>query len=1014
MTRHTKANLKGEGLFSTAKDKLTYLFFGFQAISRNKRRSVSMIAGLILGISILSGIFLYTTVLTSNVYNTVIEGTPYEIRIDFKEPLTSAEAEAYQQEFLQNVKISDAQYLYGSEVTSFERFDFDRSQKTLEVEIRLEYTEETASTEGRIFSSEYYDSEIGLRLRERLVTGTDPEIYTAGSVYEYGIFIDEDLAASAKLRRGDVIHDITLTIVESSGGGGPGGGGFSSETLSEVNLEDITVAGILIGESASAGVFSEFTETTEVYFPEELFLMGNRSLFIEDLDENNMMYAALKINEDEFNLADPAAVNSQINRLINELEKADSNIIGSNLVASQLMPFQMTSIFIFIFDAVLTIPVAILAFYLLSFGVDLSLHERKYQVGIFKTQGASPSQIKRKILLETLFLAISGLLVGYFIAIFEAWGIGTARGFMKWDWSSALLELPNFFVLDYTAFFVVGGLIMLILIVMVNGKAKSFIQMEVTQTVRRVDETEKENFLRRSNLDVIFFVFGLFTLVLTILIELGISITFGTLDIFIALIGPVVFWIGGAAIVARLAIWLPSKTDPLVKRIFFLKDVAILIKGNVFRKSGDAPRLALIIALTVSFSVLAAVQGTSDGVNGVRTITWGVGADLAVTTGVNFTSTTISSIKAVDSNIGAVMPITSLSGMVLNDQVTIYGVDSSIYGDVGAWLSDSLPIRSSKDAILAELAANPIDGCLMGTVLIREQALSVGETIRMEILDNFWNGTEMVYDYVTRNITIVGTFNHAPGRIGGDEIIIDHQLVHNLNNFTGLQSELEVNSSIEGVSPLFKQYMNGFSGDKNDVLASEFLVSSMESSDSELIKDSLLVTDNDWLISVRTLSGELARADEIQNMDFGIPGLLTADFIISLLAATLSTVIFMSILMEKRKKEFAIIQSYGGSKGQLYKVVFSETIVLLLTAIIWGLLIGLGLSVLFNGFFEFMSLFITPLNLVAGFRLDRILVYNLPDLLFTLGVTFTAMLFATFLSVYVTLKGKISTEVREL
>ena len=50
MTKYTKVNVRDEGLLSKAKDKLTYFFLGFRAISRNKRRSVSMIAGLILGI----------------------------------------------------------------------------------------------------------------------------------------------------------------------------------------------------------------------------------------------------------------------------------------------------------------------------------------------------------------------------------------------------------------------------------------------------------------------------------------------------------------------------------------------------------------------------------------------------------------------------------------------------------------------------------------------------------------------------------------------------------------------------------------------------------------------------------------------------------------------------------------------------------------------------------------------------------------------------------------------------
>ena len=127
----------------------------------------------------------------------------------------------------------------------------------------------------------------------------------------------------------------------------------------------------------------------------------------------------MKIDESKFSLADPTRVNSQINQLINEFE-INPDLIGTNLVQSKLAPFQILSIFIFLFDGILTLPVAILSIYLLSFGIDLSLHERRYQVGILKTQGASPKQIKRKILSEALLLAALGLIVGYLVAIFGA------------------------------------------------------------------------------------------------------------------------------------------------------------------------------------------------------------------------------------------------------------------------------------------------------------------------------------------------------------------------------------------------------------------------------------------------------------------------------------------------------------------------------------------------------------------------------------------------------------------
>ena len=119
--------------------------------------------------------------------------------------------------------------------------------------------------------------------------------------------------------------------------------------------------------------------------------------------------------------------------------------------------------------------------------------------------------------------------------------------------------------------------------------------------------------------------------------------------------------------------------------------------------------------------------------------------------------------------------------------------------------------------------------------------------------------------------------------------------------------------------------------------------------------------------------------------------------------------------MEQRKREFAILRSYGASDWQIYKLVFSESTVLLLTSVIWGLIVGLGLSILFNGFFEFMDVFITPLSTItSGVTLKRLIIFDIAGLIGTLTLTLVAMLIATFFSTRSSIKAKISLVVREL
>ncbi|MHA1978755.1 MAG: FtsX-like permease family protein [Candidatus Hodarchaeales archaeon] len=984
------------------RDRVVYLNQTIRSIQRNKRRSVSMISGLILGISILAGIFLYTTVLMNNVYLSIIDGAPYEIRMDFDDPLSDLQIEAFRENFSDNPKVSDAQILYGNSRTIESATGDIYTPAILKVEIRAEYNNETYSgSEGRIFDSGLYSRPIGSALREMLVTGKYPGIYSTNDPNFHGILISETLAEEAKLKQGNKLSALKLDIavIDPEDPYFP----FSvGDIKGTVILENVTIAGIMSQDvGASAGLFTEIGGSFrgEIFIPKELFTdQGNFSSFFSTLSEENMQYCVMKIDESKFSLADPTRVNSQINQLINKFE-INPDLIGTNLVQSKLAPFQILSIFIFLFDGILTLPVVILSIYLLSFGIDLSLHERRYQVGILKTQGASPKQIKRKILSEALLLAALGLIVGYLVAIFGAWGIGTARGFMRWDWNDALTKLPDFFVLDQTALFVVGGLIVIILIVMVNGKANKFIEMEISETVRRTDELEKGNFLRRNNLDIVFFILGLVSLLLTLLPKFGVSIPLGPVGPILAIVGPILFWIGGAAVVARIAIWIPSKTDPIIKRIGFLKDVSILIKGNIFRKSGDIPRLSLIIALTVSFSVLAAIQGTSGQVHQERLIVYDIGADIVINTGFNVSTIALNDINATN-GVENVMAITTSGGIIRNDPIPVHSIDSNTYGEIGKWQVDSIPGSGSKDKILSDLADNAIEGCLIGESVQSQYNLDLGDTIQMEVLLFAWTGMALEYEYISQNFTVNGIFHHTPGGIGSSAVIVDHEAINHLTHITDFADLLGISVP---------------ESTRNKVVyASKYLVQAEKKADVSTIRDDLLTSEQ--VISIRTLEGEIEKSYEIKQMDFGIPGLLTADFIISLLTATLATFIFMSILMEKRKKEFAVLRSYGASEQQIYKIVFSETFVLLLTSVLWGLIVGLGLSILFNPFFELIDIFITPMSALSGGtgQLNRLLIFDWWSLGFTLFVTFLAMTLATFLSVRGASRAKISTVVREL
>jgi hypothetical protein len=183
---------------------------------------------------------------------------------------------------------------------------------------------------------------------------------------------------------------------------------------------------------------------------------------------------------------------------------------------------------------------------------------------------------------------------------------------------------------------------------------------------------------------------------------------------------------------------------------------------------------------------------------------------------------------------------------------------------------------------------NSKTGCLIGEGIKSLYDFSIGETIQLEILTFSWNGTFLNYEYLEQNLTVEGVFHHTPGGIGSSSVIVDHEALNSLANTPGGIGSSSVIVDHEALNSLAN--INAFAniiGITNPgpkvVMASRYLVKVSDDSDVAAIRDKLLV--HDYVISIKTIKGEIEKSKEIKQMDFGIPGLLTADFIISLLTA---------------------------------------------------------------------------------------------------------------------------------
>ena len=127
---------------------------------------------------------------------------------------------------------------------------------------------------------------------------------------------------------------------------------------------------------------------------------------------------------------------------------------------------------------------------------------------------------------------------------------------------------------------------------------------------------------------------------------------------------------------------------------------------------------------------------------------------------------------------------------------------------------------------------------------------------------------------------------------------------------------------------------------------------------------------------------------------FGVTGLLTLAASVSLVATFVSSFAFSSIIMERRKKEFAVLRAIGARKSQIYKMALAENFLMMLIGVIWGTFIGVAVAVIFNGFFSFVTA-----GILNQLTVDRLIIFPWQDLIIFGIITIVGMMTATVLSI---------------
>ena len=127
---------------------------------------------------------------------------------------------------------------------------------------------------------------------------------------------------------------------------------------------------------------------------------------------------------------------------------------------------------------------------------------------------------------------------------------------------------------------------------------------------------------------------------------------------------------------------------------------------------------------------------------------------------------------------------------------------------------------------------------------------------------------------------------------------------------------------------------------------------------------------------------------------FGTPGLLSLQFIVASIAAVASAFVFLSLVLNQRQKELAVLQAIGASPTQIIRLVLFEILSIVMVSMALGILLGMGLALSFNGLFNVFGFIFQILGSDTTSSIDRELVWPWLELAIVVGAVFLAVVTA--------------------
>ncbi|MGQ4913902.1 MAG: ABC transporter permease [Candidatus Asgardarchaeia archaeon] len=605
----------------------------------------------------------------------------------------------------------------------------------------------------------------------------------------------------------------------------------------------------------------------------------------------------------------------------------------------ELMTWANYNLYVF---GVFSLPLIVVSILTTVSATNIMVDDRRREIGLLKIRGASSAQILKMLLIESIVIGIFASIISYFVS----WGLGYFLTYvMSAYWKQTAVNIPLIPKLSPAFMLLLLGLGIGITIFATYSPISKISKLNLRNFVAEYVEYD-EHEERISKWTLLWLMLGTYKVTSWVLgFELTqFEVTGGSflqtvfwynlvfLDSYVLqYIGPLLFIYALSKIITlRLDIF--SKPLRLALHPIF-KKLDLLIMSSISRKTARYVRVAFIIALTISFAITASIMSTSELNYHFRVAKTELGSDIN-------------------------LKIYPSAYKIIDNISTIDGVEAVTF--IGRWRVYFIFRRVSLYIINAEDYINVTNG-FMDPNFVRiptyEKAMAALATPN----ERKYIGNAMVNTKFSKLFNKeIGTYFVLMSRYG----FINGSVVGIYDLFAGVEDYIgDVKDELSAIMDYdyIKTLKTGRSSTITPAVFDDLfvLVKVKEGYSISDVKKEILNRFSNKIIKIDTIE---ERMNEILS-DPRISStynFLRLEVIFTTLIATVGVAYVTIVSILERKREFGVLFARGMDKDDLVKMILGEFLVILFVAYILGAIAGYATGVGYAYFFGKVAEAIIP------------------------------------------------------